>query len=400
MAPKAVGDYASGKLEEAKAKRERAADQNNGLNDQERQQLLKEANELNEAWKEGGYARVALHTLVGGLIGDLAGAIGAGTTAAVMPSLADQIAALDIPVEVKQALIMGLGAAIGGATGGTAGAGTGLSETANNYLKHTDIDKFKKELSDCKAKNCTVAEKRAIAEKWKAISDKQQDEFLDETLATGIDPNPKALYYVIMVPFSTGINDPDIQDIVTALDNQNSYVKWLEISESAATLVGNATMPVARGGLLVKANSNVKEKLPAGVEVKTESVAPLNKKMLDENPSFQPSYLPGTKAYTYTTPPSGDKFVRVYVDNGKTNNQVASWMMRESDINGLSPEQIKDKFALSQVPTHITNVNVPATQTMRASTANGILGNGGGGVQFEVLGKPDSTWFENPRRLK
>ena len=79
-------------------------------------------------------------------------------------------------------------------------------------------------------------------------------------------------------------------------------------------------------------------------------------------------------------------------------------VMRASDIAGLSAAQIKDKFALSQVPTYVTDVNIPAGQTVRASTANGILGNGGGGVQFEVLvprgETPPIGWFKNPRSLK
>ena len=79
-------------------------------------------------------------------------------------------------------------------------------------------------------------------------------------------------------------------------------------------------------------------------------------------------------------------------------------VMRASDIAGLSAAQIKDKFALRQVPTYVTDVNIPAGQTMRASTANGILGNGGGGVQFEVVSKPAKPedfekWFKNARPL-
>lgn len=69
---------------------------------------------------------------------------------------------------------------------------------------------------------------------------------------------------------------------------------------------------------------------------------------------------------------------------------------------------MKDKFALKLTPTYVTDVNIPAGQSMRATTANGILGNGGGGVQFEVTSKPKTeaeqktfnSWFTNPRPLK
>jgi filamentous hemagglutinin len=403
LAPKALGDYATNKANDLKDRAQQAQD----AGDTATAQQLRDESKL---WEEGGAYRVALHAALGGLTtGGLAGAVGAGASQSVIPFIGNKIAEMDLPDVAKQALIESTAVAIGAALAGDGGAGASLAATANNYLKHADIEKFNQELSDCKARNCTVAEKRAIAEKWKTVSDQQQNDFLDETLATGIDPNPKALYYVLEVPFSTGITDPDIQDIVQAIDKQNSYVKWLEISETAAALVGNTALPVARGGLLVKANSDVKSKLPAGVEVQAESVAPLNKKIVDDNPSYQPSYLPGTKVYTYTTPASGDKFVRVYVGEGASQtSQAASWMMRASDIEGLSPQQIKDKFALSQVPTYVTDVNIPAGQTMRASTANGILGNGGGGVQFEVTNKPKTeaeqktfnSWFTNPRPLK
>ncbi len=68
-ASKAVGDYAATKLEEAKNNNDVA-----GM----------------EAWREGGSARVALHTVIGGLTGGTAGAVGAGSASAAAPSL-DQL---------------------------------------------------------------------------------------------------------------------------------------------------------------------------------------------------------------------------------------------------------------------------------------------------------------------
>jgi len=130
VAPKAVGDYASLKLKEAATKLTQANDLTNGLNDAQRLSLINEANDLNNAWGETGYARVALHTAIGGLTGNFEGAIGAASTALTIPMIAEQIKALDIPDEVKQALIMGAGAVVGGATGGTAGAGAGLKSSS------------------------------------------------------------------------------------------------------------------------------------------------------------------------------------------------------------------------------------------------------------------------------
>jgi hypothetical protein len=65
--------------------------------------------------------------------------------------------------------------------------------------------------------------------------------------------------------------------------------------------------------------------------------------------------------------------------------------------------QIKDKFALPQMPSQITDVTIPPGQTIRASTANNIMG-GSVGVQFEIVSRPPTkeefnNWFSNSRAL-
>ena len=154
VAPKAVGDYATSKLKEAANMFIRANDPNNGLTDEQRLQLVNEANELNTAWKDGGYARVALHAVVGGLTGNLEGAIGAGASAITIPMIGEELAKLDIPATLKQALVMATAAAIGGTVGGTAGAGSALSEATNNYLMHNEINTLTAKLKECKKSQC------------------------------------------------------------------------------------------------------------------------------------------------------------------------------------------------------------------------------------------------------
>jgi len=154
VAPKAVGDYASIKLQEAANMLIQANDLNNGLNDEQRQQLINDASDLNTAWKDGGYARVALHAVVGGLTGNLQGAIGAGTSAITIPMIGEELAKLDIPVTLKQALVQATAAAIGSAMGGTGGAGTALSEAANNYLTHNEVSALTVKLKECKTSQC------------------------------------------------------------------------------------------------------------------------------------------------------------------------------------------------------------------------------------------------------
>jgi hypothetical protein len=50
------------------------------------------------------------------------------------------------------------------------------------------------------------------------------------------------------------------------------------------------------------------------------------------------------------------KFVRVHGEN----NKLGSWMMDAREIKGLSPQQIKDKLALPELPTQISDTIVPS----------------------------------------
>jgi len=191
QAPKAVGDYATTKLNEARDKLATARDMNNGLSDTERAQLIIDAKALDDNWGEGGVARVALHTIVGALGGGLNGAMGAGATAVSTPAFAEAINKLDVPNDVKQALIMAAGAAVGAAAGGNAGAASGLGEVANNYLNHQQVTDKTKELANCKARECSTEERNSILQKYQSISDKNNRDGLDDMMTANGSVMPK-----------------------------------------------------------------------------------------------------------------------------------------------------------------------------------------------------------------
>ncbi|MBA4055747.1 MAG: hypothetical protein C0490_13610, partial [Marivirga sp.] len=65
--------------------------------------------------------------------GGIDGALGAAASSTMTPILAEHITALDIPFELKIALVEATGAAVGGLAGGSAGAAAGLNETVNNF---------------------------------------------------------------------------------------------------------------------------------------------------------------------------------------------------------------------------------------------------------------------------
>ncbi len=59
--------------------------------------------------------------------------------------------------------------------------------------------------------------------------------------------------------------------------------------------------------------------------------------------------------------------------------------VRHSDIEGLTPLQIQEKYALPTLPTHYCYVDVPPGTEMYIGIANEVSGWGaGGGMQFET----------------
>ena len=117
QASKAIGDYADIKLRDAITLGDQSSVDN---------------------WKEGGAARLSLHALVGGLTGNLSGAAGAVASQSFVPIVGNALNAVDIPIEVKQAIVLAAGTAVGSAVGGTSGAASSYNVTSNNYLTHAE----------------------------------------------------------------------------------------------------------------------------------------------------------------------------------------------------------------------------------------------------------------------
>ncbi|VVM18206.1 hypothetical protein BSPWISOXPB_121 [uncultured Gammaproteobacteria bacterium] len=68
--------------------------------------------------------------------------------------------------------------------------------------------------------------------------------------------------------------------------------------------------------------------------------------------------------------------------------------MRQSDIKGLTPQQIADKFALENVPTGITSIKPPKGVKIRTGKVNENFDRLGGGTQFQLLDKLDKGWSD------
>jgi filamentous hemagglutinin len=103
----------------------------------------------------------------------------------------------------------------------------------------------------------------------------------------------------------------------------------------------------------------------------------------------KPPYKSNTKVEEFVS--SGkDEYVRVF--NKDKTRPEGDWMMKEKDIKGLTPKQIKDKYALPEEPTHIIKVKPPKGTKMRTGEANKNFDGKGGGQQFETLEKVREGW--------
>lgn len=92
------------------------------------------------------------------------------------------------------------------------------------------------------------------------------------------------------------------------------------------------------------------------------------------------------------------KFVRLY--DGENSGQMGRWMMPESEVSGLTPAQIQQKFALPQAPTMVSDVNVPAGTVVRVGEAGSIPGWGsGGGTQIQLMDRIPTSAYTNPRPI-
>jgi|SRR5690606_16257999 len=85
-----------------------------------------------------------------------------------------------------------------------------------------------------------------------------------------------------------------------------------------------------------------------------------------------------------------EQFVRVFKQG--SNNPEGEFIVKASDINGLTPSEIKNKLALDNVPQN-TSIRTGEARAIQEYLTNG------GCNQFELLEVIDSNNFINPRSL-
>lgn len=116
-----------------------------------------------------------------------------------------------------------------------------------------------------------------------------------------------------------------------------------------------------------------------------------NRRHPDYNP---PPYTPGSvvRDVTLSRPSDPGEFVRVHT----ASNKGGHWIMRRRDIEGLSPNEIRERYALPGTPTHVSDVMLPKGTRLRIGTVNE---GGGGVVQYEIQGRYQLGWFERTKEL-
>ncbi|SFU76953.1 EndoU domain-containing protein [Butyrivibrio sp. INlla21] len=117
------------------------------------------------------------------------------------------------------------------------------------------------------------------------------------------------------------------------------------------------------------------------------------------DPNYKPPYKPGTLVEEIELA-EDTTFVRVYDNMPGGSGMRGGWIMRAEDIEGLTPLQIQEKFALPNTPKYICDVELEAGTHLRVGEANPLEGWGaGGGTQYDLMGQRVGN-FTNERLLE
>ena len=110
-----------------------------------------------------------------------------------------------------------------------------------------------------------------------------------------------------------------------------------------------------------------------------------------------PPYKPGTSVDIISLKRE-TTFVRVY--DGEVSGQFGGWLINLDDIKGLTPEEIRDVYALPAIPKYMTDVTLESGTTLRTGIVNPLEGWGKGGArQFDLMGQRTGK-FTNERLIQ
>lgn len=131
-------------------------------------------------------------------------------------------------------------------------------------------------------------------------------------------------------------------------------------------------------------------------DVKSISAKDANASFIEKG--WNAPYDSSTQVRQFTTA-NNVQFVRVHTSN----NVGGQFMVRSDEIKGMTPQQIQQHLGLPTVPTHISDVKVPAGTKMQVGTVAPQPDFGApnkGGTQYQLLDKIPLESFYNTRPLK
>ncbi|MBB3391050.1 filamentous hemagglutinin [Rhizobium sp. BK275] len=400
-----------------------------------------------EFWKEGGPGRAALHAIAGGLLGGvtdwqgvLAGALGGGTSSLLGPKVrelvADFVSQSGLTGSAAEFMINTVTSSILAGIGGVAGS-TGAAYAGNvyqyNYLMHVEREEFDKARADCTngdQKACKTADElrtrsderdekldqckgdySIACQKARAELRYAAAEYMELARQGKVDPTSPLYYserHMVFVGAATYADEKDTytlpQDMLDKLSDPQAILiatgspkqvqdalkgpVALGITAAAALIEGGSrprgTVKSTDKGEGVGASIKTLEELIEGGRTRSANWA--NSQFPD---GYSPPYTPGTFVREFVSD-GNQMFVRVVSGN----RPGGQWIMRQSDIEGLTPQQIADKFALPEIPTGVTSIQPPAGIRIRTGEVNPNFGRPGGGTQFQLLDRVDDGWAD------
>ncbi|ANH68317.1 hemagglutinin repeat-containing protein [Mitsuaria sp. 7] len=168
-ASKQIGEFADKQLIKAADLRAQA---HVAVDEREEKQLIAQAESFEKQWGPEGTLRVAAHAVVGGLTGNLDGAIGAVTGTLTAPQVKDVLERAGLDDNLARGLTALASTAVGGMAGGSAGVGAAFNEVTNNYLSHLQVGKMLEELRNAKNRN----EREKVFKEYAELSQRQSAE--------------------------------------------------------------------------------------------------------------------------------------------------------------------------------------------------------------------------------
>jgi hypothetical protein len=128
--------------------------------------------------------------------------------------------------------------------------------------------------------------------------------------------------------------------------------------------------------------------LKSAGRVNSEEAEQANNYWKEEMGYENPPFTKGTTVKTVKLTESSDgEFVRTYggvAEDGSSSGMQGPWVMLKKDIEGLTPEQIKEKYALPSVPKRYASVSFESGDVIRYGETAPNFGGNGGGIQFDI----------------